>query len=1005
MEGSGGAGDSLVGRQRELAVLDACLDALSAGSCQVVVVVGEPGIGKTRLLSELGLRAGARHDLVLCGRAAEFERDTPFGPFVAALDDYLETADRQRLNAELGPQRLGELSGVFPALAAEDEMPVGLQEERYRAHRAVRVLLETVARPGPVVVALDDLHWADPASIELACHLLVHRPAAPVLLALAFRPAQVPSMLSAALESVTREGHVEWINLEPLSSDEAALLIGDGVDVALRDRLYGQSGGNPFYLQQLARATVASGPRHRPGPLVSGPLVSGPLVGAPNWVRLPQVGVDPALDGLSAIGVPGPVRAALASELAALSGAARTVLAGAAVAGDMFEPELAAAAAGMSEAEALVALDELLSADLVRGTDVPRRFRFRHPIVRQGVYESSGAGWQLGAHARAASALEGGGAAPSARAHHVVRSAKVGNQAAIDLLAEAGRVAAPGAPAIAAQWYLSALRLVPDNAEPEARLGLLVAAATALGSAGELEESRRALARALESLPAEAGSLRVRLLAFRAGLEHLLGQHIEAHDHLAAALEGLSDPRSAEAAGLQVELAVDSIYTLDFPAMQAWASCARDTARTLGERALGATASALLGFAEYILGSTTEAARSLDEAAAVVDSLDDGELAARLDAAYYLGWAEHFMERYDDAIRHLGRGMAASRLSGQGHLVVPMMLGQVFSLAVRGRLAEAADLVEAAIDAARLSANRQSLSWALWLRCYVATQAGDIVAAVRHGQEGVDLAATIDDNVLSTANGWIFAAALLESGEAQRCRDEVLRSCGGPDLLLVAQGVKCVCYELLARAELALGRADEAAGWADRAAEVATGLGLAVAGGAADRARALVLLQAGDAAEAGALALAAAQAAGAAGAPIESARSRILAGRALARAGDKAAAVAELERAEDELADCGALRFADEARRELARLGRRRRPRTLIGDRGSPSAALASLTAREIEVAELVGAGRTNRQIGTALFLSEKTVESHLSHIFTKLGTSSRAGVATLIARRPLETA
>jgi len=344
-------------------------------------------------------------------------------------------------------------------------------------------------------------------------------------------------------------------------------------------------------------------------------------------------------------------------------------------------------------------------------------------------------------------------------------------------------------------------------------------------SAGELEGSRQALGDAIDLLPPEAPALRVRLIAFRAGLEHLLGRHREAHDHLTAALQSLPDPSSAEAAGLQIELAVDGIYTLDFPAMRDWADEARTTAAGLGERLLGATASALLGFAEYILGQTGDAGRHLDEASAVVDSLEDGELAARLDAAYYLGWAEHYMERFDDAIRHLERGMVASRLSGQGHLVVPMMLGQVISLVGGGRLAEAADLVEAALDAARVSANRQSLSWALWVSCHVATQAGDLNAAVRHGQDGVDLAATIDDSVFSAANGWNLAAALLETGEAQRCQSEILRSCGGPDLPLLAQGVKCVCYELLTRADLALGRADAAAGWADRAMEGAAGLG------------------------------------------------------------------------------------------------------------------------------------------------------------------------------------
>jgi DNA-binding NarL/FixJ family response regulator len=131
------------------------------------------------------------------------------------------------------------------------------------------------------------------------------------------------------------------------------------------------------------------------------------------------------------------------------------------------------------------------------------------------------------------------------------------------------------------------------------------------------------------------------------------------------------------------------------------------------------------------------------------------------------------------------------------------------------------------------------------------------------------------------------------------------------------------------------------------------------------------------------------------GAVIQAARARMLAGRAVA-ASDPAAAVALLERAESELAACGALRLRDEAARELRRLGRRAgaRRRRATGGEG-----LASLSGREREVADLVALGRTNREIAGELFLSEKTVESHMSRLFAKLGVSSRAAVAEAVGR------
>ena len=133
------------------------------------------------------------------------------------------------------------------------------------------------------------------------------------------------------------------------------------MDRSAAELLYEESGGNPFYLEQLTRS------RNLPSE-------------SPSSV--------PALP-LPDLGVPHAVAAALAEEFASLSDRTQLVLRGAAVAGDPFDPELAAAAAATTEASALVAVDELLQVDLVRETDVPRRFRFRHPLVRRAVYEST----------------------------------------------------------------------------------------------------------------------------------------------------------------------------------------------------------------------------------------------------------------------------------------------------------------------------------------------------------------------------------------------------------------------------------------------------------------------------------------------------------------------------------------------------------------------------------------------------------------------------------------
>ena len=190
----------------------------------------------------------------------------------------------------------------------------------------------------------------------------------------------MPERLSAALERATRADQITRIELGALSVEEARELLGDAGERVDADVLYAESGGNPFYLEQLARAGGAT-----------------------------AVHDEVSLAG---IGVPARVAAALAEELALLSDTQRLVLEGAAVAGDPFEPELAAAAAALTEPTVMEALDELLRVDLLRTTDVPRRFRFRHPLVRRAVYEAAAPGWRLGAHERERRRARGAGRPP-----------------------------------------------------------------------------------------------------------------------------------------------------------------------------------------------------------------------------------------------------------------------------------------------------------------------------------------------------------------------------------------------------------------------------------------------------------------------------------------------------------------------------------------------------------------------------------------------------------------
>jgi DNA-binding NarL/FixJ family response regulator len=207
-------------------------------------------------------------------------------------------------------------------------------------------------------------------------------------------------------------------------------------------------------------------------------------------------------------------------------------------------------------------------------------------------------------------------------------------------------------------------------------------------------------------------------------------------------------------------------------------------------------------------------------------------------------------------------------------------------------------------------------------------------------------------------------------------------------------------HELLTRCHLELGQRDDAARTAALAMDTAAATGLPMAAAWADRAAALVALDAGDAAGAAERALASAAAADQAGAVVEIAWSRMLAGRALGRAGESARASAELWAAAAAFETCGATRHRDEVEQELRKQGHRihRRSRPGMGDRRG----LEALSDRELEVARLVVARKTNAEIAAELFLSIKTVETHLRNLFQKLGVSSRVEVARTVERGDL---
>ncbi len=973
-----------VGRRAELTALAGGLAALSSGRAAWAHVVGEPGIGKSRLLRELCETARGRGARVLAGRGAELERDVPFGLIADACDDYLRTLDEPELLARCGRQVL-DLLPIFPALSglgrpdpahpspggpagagtgstAGDTglTPGGLSspDRRFRAHRALRGLLERVAAQAPLALVLDDVHWADAASVEALEFLLRHPPEAPVFVVLAWRPGQA-SPLADTLAVAAGSLPGTALTLGGLDEQELADLFGKQLDGRAVRALHRASGGNPFYAQALA-ASISDGQRA-------------------GW------------DGHGPAGpadIPHPVVAAIRQEIGGLPMTVRLLAQGAAVAGEPFEPDLAAACAGVTGEAALAGLDQLVSLGIVRPADGPRRFAFRHPIVLRVVYDCAGPGWRLAAHARAAAALAERGTPITTQAHHVALAASAGDLPAAALLASAAAEVSARAPASAADWLEAALQLLPGHGRAAQRRDLLVSLARVRTTLGDLPAAHQAWLRALDLVsPGEPEP--ITLVAGCAGVELGLGQWQAARSRLTAALAALPASQPAARAIVCLELAGSWLATLDFSQAAEYATQAV-TLTAATDRLLWATAAGFLALVRAMTEQTAAARPLAAEAAAVLDGLTDAELAPCLDALLHLGWAERLLEDYPAAVAHLGRGIALAEEHGGSPYLIPAMAEQAKVLAECGRVGEGQDLIETAVEMARLSGLALPLVFSMLGKVAVLAAAGDLAPATTTAADARQLGSYQVDYLVTDVRRRL-ALGQLEAGHPDRFLAE-LAALDDPGVPTLAAGTRCELLEARTQAELALGRPAAAEQNAAAAERAAARLGLPVSTALACRARSRVLAVTSPA-DALCLAQHAMALFDEAGARVQAARTRVLLGTVLAALGRRADAVREIGAARAALASYGALGSADHAGRLQRRL-RRGGPAA----RGGTDVGPGSLSRREREIAELVARGLTNRDIAAELHISAKTVETHLSRILAKLGVPGRAAVARAMA-------
>jgi DNA-binding CsgD family transcriptional regulator len=373
-----------VGRERELSFLVERLEAAKQGNGGVVLVSGEPGVGKTRLLLEFALSAEARGWTVLSGRAYDSEGMPPYLPFVEALKEVVNSADED-------PPSL--LAG-FPELTTlreARERPTALRAlailnpdgERYRLFETVSDLIlrlaETDGAPG-LVLLLDDLHWADRSTLLLLIHLARRLPMAPVMVVGSYRTAEAQpgSPLFEALADFSRERLDQRIALDGFDLTDTAVLVrglrSDASSAAI-EALYKQTAGNPFFLEEIVRHLEAEGQDLSRG----------------------DVKTEAAI-------VPEGVRQVIGKRLVRLPVIANQLLQAGAVIGDGFGEEIARATSGLDRNALTEAFEEALAAGMIREED--ELYRFSHPLVQRTVYDGLSLARRQMLHQRVAEAIE-----------------------------------------------------------------------------------------------------------------------------------------------------------------------------------------------------------------------------------------------------------------------------------------------------------------------------------------------------------------------------------------------------------------------------------------------------------------------------------------------------------------------------------------------------------------------------------------------------------------------
>lgn len=954
-------------RAEEFQRLTSAMETVRESKGLVVQLTGEPGSGKTRLLTLLAEEARSRGYTVLRASCTESTRNKPIQGFAQLLTS-------ESRSPESGT-RLKESATLLRSLVDCSTVNTGRSptyipgDPRCQLMHRVRSLLEGWAQKGLVLI-VDDLHWADPDTLEVLEHLVSWPLNSPVLLVLAHRTRPALHPLHATLAHAAEIGTAQRIELAPLSVGQSAELVGMPADSPVLHHLHRASHGNPLYLLALAEA------HHRHA-------TTG--CGTPD---------EP----------PGWLSSRLLSEMTLLTDGESAVAAAAAVMGDTFTMEDVEEVAELDADSTCRAIDSLCQRDVFRPTDNGTHLRFRHPLLRRVIHADTDPCWRTAAQRKAVALMARSGT-PAAELAPLLEQMLPGpgDQERV-LFARVAREILADDPVSATRLLRLALRALPEG-EPHAleRTELMKTLARALGISGDLRENIGQLQEILGRIPSEPRAPRARAVAFYGLLECALGRHAQALSTLAGEPGSAPAPETPEAAALAVTQQLVAFLS-GMPTDDQRLGASLRFARCHGDRATETGALAALALSRVVSAGPELVAAAVDECAAAVDTLTGQTLGAHPEYLAALGWAESVVGRWPAAERHLVRAVAMATASHDTHLLAPFLIKLSYVQYQFGRLIEAQ---RTAAEAQRIAA-RLRLDFPL----HVATALeAAYSASIAQDGPGARRAAALTESVLSQLgprdSAWRTSSALWLADAAREFIDPdhwtTMASAvfGGPGLARVPASLRPLGFELLAEASARAGRPDPE--WAVRAEAAASDPGAPLLRAHALAARAHVLTRSGTASAAADRYQEAARLFAAAGMARHQAHTLILAAPRLITAGRRPEGGSALDRAKEIAQASGARSLLARVDKERRRLFAQRRepprePFTPVSA-PAPDTRLTALTDREHEVASLAGAGKRTREIAELLRLSPRTVDVHLTRIYRKLDLHSRAALARFMAQ------